>query len=188
MEEQMKKVFLFLFVFIFLSSLFVMSVEKKTCSKEKAKKEYKLKHLKCPVSGKIIAKDAKKIKAEYKGKTYYFCCEKCKETFLKNPEKYTKCTEAKPVYYCPMEKCKYKSDKPGKCPKCGMELKKHEHKPVYACPVEGCKYKSDKPGKCPKCGKELKKVCCKDAHKKIHTSTKDKKQKSTQKNTNINFE
>ncbi|MFN3347043.1 MAG: YHS domain-containing protein [Candidatus Bipolaricaulaceae bacterium] len=27
-------------------------------------------------------------RAEYKGKTYYFCAPKCKEAFVKNPERY----------------------------------------------------------------------------------------------------
>lgn len=27
-------------------------------------------------------------KTEYKGQTYYFCCEPCKEEFEKDPEKY----------------------------------------------------------------------------------------------------
>lgn len=29
-------------------------------------------------------------KTEHKGKTYYFCCETCKEMFEKEPEKYVK--------------------------------------------------------------------------------------------------
>lgn len=28
--------------------------------------------------------------SEHKGKTYYFCCDSCKETFDKEPEKYVK--------------------------------------------------------------------------------------------------
>lgn len=80
-------------------------------------------------------------------------------------------------YFCPKEGCKYKSDKPGKCPKCGVELKKHEHKVFYVCPMKQCNVKADKPGKCPKCGMELKKktICtckdktkCKEAHKHDH--------------------
>lgn len=42
----------------------------------------------CPVSGKEIKKSEAKITYEYKGKTYYFCCEKAKEKFIENPEKY----------------------------------------------------------------------------------------------------
>ena len=78
----------------------------------------------CPVSGKEIKKSEAKVTYEHKGKTYYFSCEKCKEEFIKNPEKYTqKKAEMKEVYTCPMHP-KVKSDKPGKCPKCGMKLEK----------------------------------------------------------------
>jgi len=78
----------------------------------------------CPVSGKVMKKAEAKATYEYQGKTYYFCCEKCKEEFIKNPEKYSqKKTEVKEVYTCSMHP-DVKSDKPGKCPKCGMHLEK----------------------------------------------------------------
>jgi YHS domain-containing protein len=77
----------------------------------------------CPVSGKVMKKSEVKVTAEYQGKTYYFCCENCKEKFLKDPEQYLqKKEEVKTVYTCPMHP-DVKSDKPGKCPKCNMELK-----------------------------------------------------------------
>ncbi len=88
----------------------------------------------CPVCGKEIKKSEAKVTYEYKGKTYYFCCEKCKEAFIKNPEKsIEKKAEMKEVYTCPMHP-EVKSDKPGKCSKCGMNLEKkkmpmeHMHK------------------------------------------------------------
>lgn len=90
----------------------------------------------CPVSGKEFVKSETSPKYEYKGKAYYFCCENCKEAFMKNPEKYLqKKAEMKEVYTCPMHP-EVKSDKPGKCPECGMKLEKkvmakkhmHEHK------------------------------------------------------------
>lgn len=115
--------------------------------------------VKCPVCGTVIKGEAK-YQMEYEGKTYYFAGEKCLETFKADPAKYAASgTEGKDVfYYCPMKECNYKTDKPGKCPKCGMDLKKHEVKAVYVCPMKQCNVKTDKPGNCPKCGMKLKKV------------------------------
>jgi len=110
----------------------------------------------CPVSGKEIKKSEAKITHEYKGKTYYFCCENCKEEFMKNPEKYTKeKAEMKEIYTCPMHP-EIKSEKPGNCSECGMKLEKkmihkekmmhrekmhaHMHKEVeekHCCPMMG---------------------------------------------------
>jgi YHS domain-containing protein len=84
----------------------------------------------CPVSGEMMKKAEAKISGEYKGTTYYFCCDGCKVKFMKDPELYLqKKTEAqaacKDVYGCPM--CKdVKSEKPGKCSKCGMDMVKAE--------------------------------------------------------------
>ncbi len=80
----------------------------------------------CAVGGKEMKKSQVKVSYEYKGKTYYFCCEGCKEKFVKNPEEYLKKkAEMKEVYTCPMHP-KVKSDKPGKCPECGMKLEKNK--------------------------------------------------------------
>ena len=74
-------------------------------------------------------------------------------------------TTAKTVqqYTCPMHP-EVITNKPGKCPKCGMTLVKKEAKKtmelksdVYTCPMHS-DVKSDKPGKCPKCGMNLIKV------------------------------
>jgi ssDNA-binding Zn-finger/Zn-ribbon topoisomerase 1 len=62
------------------------------------------------------------------------------------------------VYYtCPMpEHADVVMDKPGKCPKCGMDLvaKNKEATVKYTCPMHP-DVVSDKPGKCPKCGMNL---------------------------------
>ena len=42
----------------------------------------------CPVMKSKIMKSEAVGKAEYKGKTYYFCCPPCEEQFNKDPEKY----------------------------------------------------------------------------------------------------
>lgn len=88
----------------------------------------------CPVSGKVMKKAEAGANAEYQGKTYYFCCEGAKAKFLKDPAQFTQAKlEAGVKYVCPM--CKgVESDKPGKCPKCGMDLvKKEAAKAVKSC-------------------------------------------------------
>jgi hypothetical protein len=69
------------------------------------------------------------------------------------------------VYYtCPMD-TDVRMDKPGKCPKCGMDLvkktvktgtkvNKSEAVKSYTCTMHP-EVTSDKPGKCPKCGMDL---------------------------------
>lgn len=62
-------------------------------------------------------------------------------------------------YYCPMlceEDKRY--DKPGDCPKCGMDLVKEEalasSETIYTCPMHP-EIEQDHPGSCPKCGMDL---------------------------------
>ena len=63
-------------------------------------------------------------------------------------------------YSCPMHP-DFVSDKPGKCPKCNMDLQlttkekmKADVSKNYSCPVHLDVYSHD-PGKCPKCGRKL---------------------------------
>ena len=73
-----------------------------------------------------------------------------------NQEKQPKADNSKTVKYtCPMD-ADVISDKPGKCPKCGMTLvvKKAERTKTYVCPMDA-DVTSDKPGTCPKCGMTL---------------------------------
>ncbi|HEX5412668.1 MAG TPA: heavy metal translocating P-type ATPase [Terriglobia bacterium] len=67
---------------------------------------------------------------EYKGTTYYFCCEACVERFRQSPEDYIGAVKTIPRpaeavsaadYTCPMDPEVHQS-KPGACPKCGMAL------------------------------------------------------------------
>lgn len=102
------------------------------CCKDKAAKAVQHKITKeeigmeavCPVMGDVFKVTAKTLAASYKGKVYYFCCPGCEKPFLGNPEKYLNKKQAAQhkKYICPMGCAE--SDKPGKCPKCGMNLVK----------------------------------------------------------------
>ncbi len=69
------------------------------------------------------------VKAERDGKTHYFCCSGCRDTFLGETEEASGRHNAKrapdKAYFCPM--CEgVESDLPGECPKCGMALEPKE--------------------------------------------------------------
>ncbi len=70
-----------LLLFLALSFIFVIVV----IAQEKAEET-----VTCPVSGKVMKKSEAKVNYEFKGKTFYFCCEDAKEKFIKSPEKYLK--------------------------------------------------------------------------------------------------
>lgn len=46
--------------------------------------------VKDPVCGMMVEPKTAADKADYKGKTYYFCSKDEKETFLKSPDKFVK--------------------------------------------------------------------------------------------------
>lgn len=93
---------------------------------------------------------------------------KDKESFEMIDQQQKKENIAKVVYSCPMHP-EIIQDKPGKCPKCGMNLVSKEiKKDVYVCPMHS-EISQDKPGKCPKCGMNLVK---KEPAKKTETSKK----------------
>jgi Cu+-exporting ATPase len=68
-----------------------------------------------------------KHRAEYRGRTYYFCSARCRERFEAEPPKYLsteKATEEIPegtIYTCPMHP-EVRQVGPGACPICGMAL------------------------------------------------------------------
>jgi YHS domain-containing protein len=43
-----------------------------------------------PVCGMTVDEKKAKWKSEYEGKTYYFCAERCKQAFDKNPKRFVK--------------------------------------------------------------------------------------------------
>lgn len=92
----------------------------------------------CPVCKAKVDKAKTQFKSEYNGRVYYFATDKCKAEFDKNPENFAKNCSYKIDYVCPMKECKVTSDKPGKCPKCGMELKKTEAESCCVKDAKGC--------------------------------------------------
>jgi Cu+-exporting ATPase len=104
---------------------------------------------------------------DYKGVTYYFCCESCLEKFRAAPEKYVGAAKSAPKpaepipgadYTCPMDP-EVHQPKPGACPKCGMALEATtiaapQTKTQYVCPMHP-EVVQDGPGSCPKCGMAL---------------------------------
>ena len=118
------------------------------------------------------------LHAEWRGETYYFCSEHCRDKFLLQPECTTaqadstdaasghacchasddesdRTTTAEPPegaakYVCPM--CEgVESDGPGDCPKCGMALEPAgpKRRTIYTCPMHP-EIEQDQPGSCPK--------------------------------------
>ena len=57
-------------------------------AQQSSPQEVKEEKVQCPVMKNWILASEAADKTEYNGKTYYFCCEGCKEKFLAEPEKY----------------------------------------------------------------------------------------------------
>ncbi len=142
----------------------------------------------CAVGGKSMKKSEVKLTAEYKGKTYYFCCDNCKAAFLKEPEKYAngKATEEHMHEQADAteEHMHSHGEEDGTVvdPVCGMKIKKaeakasieHNGKTYYFC-MEGCKEKfkanpekyikeAEEMVTCPVSGEEIKKSEASGSH------------------------
>ncbi len=104
-------------------------------------------------------------KSVYKGVTYFFCTESCKENFDKDPEAFLeeKVSEQKMevsegvIYTCPMHP-EIRETKPVPCTKCGMALEVVSPslpiKTEWTCPMHP-EIVRDSPGSCPLCGMAL---------------------------------
>jgi Cu+-exporting ATPase len=113
------------------------------------------------------------VRAEYAGKTYYFCCQGCLNSFQQDPEKFHRApappfvmppvpaAPAAPAppgteHVCPM--CpEVHADRPGPCPSCGMALEPAlpaAARTEYTCPMHP-EVVRDAPGSCPICGMAL---------------------------------
>ncbi|MCI0378147.1 MAG: heavy metal translocating P-type ATPase [Gemmataceae bacterium] len=125
-----------------------------------------------PICGMTVD-EATARSAERDGRTFYFCCEHCRQKFLGSQAAeslhvlgVSKARAHQPdakqqsrsKYFCPM--CAgVESDKPDDCPKCGMALES-SHPPattdkiIYTCPMHP-EIERDGPGSCPKCGMDL---------------------------------
>jgi Cu+-exporting ATPase len=83
--------------------------------------------VKDPVCGMTVDPHTAKHRAEYHGRTYYFCSARCRERFEAEPEKFLSPEQAKEeipegtVYTCPMHP-EVRQVGPGACPICGMAL------------------------------------------------------------------
>ena len=80
-----------------------------------------------PVCGMDVDPNTARHRAEFEGKTYYFCAAGCRQKFLSHPEQYIHRTSTAAVvpegtvYTCPMHP-EVRQIGPGSCPICGMAL------------------------------------------------------------------
>jgi Cu+-exporting ATPase len=103
-----------------------------------------------PVCGMTVdPSKARGGSAEHEGKTYYFCCNSCREKFQANPKRYlTKdSTPRAPQHVAPSEKQTL------------QPLTAHDSPltTLYTCPMH-VEVQQDHPGSCPKCGMALEPV------------------------------
>ena len=122
-----------------------------------------------PVCGMDVEPDEAAGTYDYKGETFYFCCEPCLEKFKADPEQFLHPAAADQrrsenvasstgFYVCPMDP-EVRETKSGACPKCGMALEPESPaapatKTEYVCPMHP-EIVRQEPGSCPICGMAL---------------------------------
>jgi P-type Cu+ transporter len=79
-----------------------------------------------PVCGMTVDPHSARHRAEYRGRTSYFCSARCRAKFVADPQKYLGGRQPEPVpegtvYTCPMHP-EIRQIGPGACPICGMAL------------------------------------------------------------------
>src|SRR5690348_14694486 len=80
-----------------------------------------------PVCGMTVDPARSKHRFEHRGRTFHFCCARCRERFAAEPETYLEPTGALPeappeaIWTCPMHP-EIRQNHPGSCPLCGMAL------------------------------------------------------------------
>ena len=81
-----------------------------------------------PICGMTVDTATAKHMTDYAGQTFYFCCARCKEKFIAEPDRYLhpepQAAEPVPpgsIYTCPMHP-EIEQEGPGHCPICGMAL------------------------------------------------------------------
>jgi Cu+-exporting ATPase len=79
-----------------------------------------------PVCGMEV-EESTGIRGERGGEVFYFCCEHCRQKFLK-PSAEKKAAPQNAIHTCPMHP-EIRQDHPGDCPKCGMALEPLEVTP-----------------------------------------------------------
>jgi Cu+-exporting ATPase len=126
-----------------------------------------------PVCGMRVDPSKARATAEHEGRTYYFCCDGCRQKFEADPERYLseqgddgaseheaagRSGDAQATYTCPMHP-EVEQQGRGDCPKHGMALEPKSptagaKKTQYTCPMHP-EVVQDEPGDCPKCGMAL---------------------------------
>jgi Cu+-exporting ATPase len=121
-----------------------------------------------PVCGMQIEDREAAGTATYKGETWFFCSESCKDKFIRNPEAFIdrkqssggekRTPKSEDIYTCPMHP-EVRQPNPGSCPKCGMALEPvapsiAATKTEWTCPMHP-EIVRDAPGSCPICGMAL---------------------------------